>query len=120
MSDLESRLERLMRLAWEYRYASLGEISAADKDLRAALREELRDGARMDWLEQFVADNGEIHLHDGMHPHGTGLGMRDRTLRAAIDDAQAPIERDCCGTLLHSPHRSTCEKYRGRKERSDG
>lgn len=50
-----------------------------------------RDKARLDWLEAQINEYGEIHLHDGEHPHGTGLGLRPgfavRTLREAIDEA---------------------------------
>lgn len=27
-----------------------------------------------------------------------------------------PPERECCGTFKGSPHRKTCEKWRGKKE----
>lgn len=49
------------------------------------------DSARIDWLEAKINSEGEIHLHDGQHPRGTGLGLRpgyaNRTLREAIDTA---------------------------------
>jgi len=45
------------------------------------------DRRRLDWLESFVRQNGEIHLHDGNHPRGTGIGLATRTLRDAVDDA---------------------------------
>lgn len=50
------------------------------------------DAARLDWLEQQVNEHGAIHLHDGQHPAGHGLGLRpgaaNRTLRWAIDQAR--------------------------------
>jgi hypothetical protein len=53
------------------------------------------DTDRIDWLEAKINDEGEIHLHDGQHPRGTGLGLRpgwvNRTLREAIDTAMPAI-----------------------------
>ena len=55
--------------------------------------QERQDAARLDWLEQQVNNVGEIHLHDGEHPRGSGIGLRpgrlDRTLREAIDAAMS-------------------------------
>jgi hypothetical protein len=56
------------------------------------------DTARLDWLERRINEDGAIHLHDGKHPHGTGLGLRPglmvRTLRQAIDQAMPKSEGD--------------------------
>lgn len=67
---------------------------AACKDgavVRANLAEVRKDVDRLDWLESQINTNGAIHLHDGHHPSGTGLGLRPghavRTLREAIDAA---------------------------------
>lgn len=52
-----------------------------------------QDAERIDWLESQINEHGAIHLHDGNHPAGHGLGLRPgnlvRTLREAIDDARA-------------------------------
>lgn len=57
-----------------------------ERDALAADRE------RLDWLEERINVDGEIHLHDGAHARGTGLGLRpgtmNRTLRQAIDTAR--------------------------------
>ena len=54
--------------------------------------------ARLDWLEAQINEHGEIHLHDGDHPRGTGLGLRPgylrRTLREAIDSAMGSLAKD--------------------------
>lgn len=56
------------------------------------LTELQKDAARLEWLETEINEHGQMHLHDGAHPHGTGLGLRpgtiSRTLRQAIDDAR--------------------------------
>lgn len=48
----------------------------------------MTDAEMIDWLEAQINEHGEIHLHDGEHPRGTGLGLRPgtvvRTLREAI------------------------------------
>lgn len=63
------------------------------KESAAALREALAsgeggEGAMVDWLEAQINEHGAIHLHDGEHPSGNGLGLRpgsvNRTLREAI------------------------------------
>ena len=50
------------------------------------------DAERIDCLESMINEYGEIHLHDGQHPRGIGLGLRsgyvERTLREAIDEAR--------------------------------
>lgn len=60
--------------------------------LRAQLAEAQEDEKRLDWLEAQVNKNGELHLHDGNHARGIGVGLRPgtlvRTLRAAIDAAK--------------------------------
>ncbi|OZI61594.1 hypothetical protein [Bordetella genomosp. 11] len=52
-----------------------------------------QDAERIDWLESQINEHGAIHLHDGNHPAGHGLGLRPgnlvRTLREAIDAARA-------------------------------
>jgi len=56
------------------------------------------DSARLDWLEAQINEHGEIHLHDGDHPRGAGLGLRpgavNRTLREAIDSAMGPQAKE--------------------------
>lgn len=58
---------------------------------------EAEDAARLDWLEAQINEHGAIHLHDGSHPYGLGLGLRPgwiiRTLRQAMDAARQQ-ERD--------------------------
>lgn len=61
--------------------------------LKARVAELEGDAVRLDWLEWQINTCGAIHLHDGKHPHGNGLGLRpgymSRTLRSAIDTAIA-------------------------------
>lgn len=49
------------------------------------------EAAMLDWLESQINQHGAIHLHDGNHHSGHGLGLRPgsmvRTLREAIDAA---------------------------------
>ena len=63
-------------------------------NLRAQLAEAQGDAERLDWIEAQVNKNGELHLHDGNHARGIGIGLRPgalvRTLRAAIDAAKGP------------------------------
>ncbi len=60
--------------------------------LRAQLADAQKDEQRLDWLEAQVNKNGELHLHDGNHARGIGIGLQPgtlaRTLRAAIDAAK--------------------------------
>ena len=62
--------------------------------LRAQLAEAQGDAERLDWIEAQVNKNGELHLHDGNHARGIGIGLRPgalvRTLRSAIDAAKGP------------------------------
>ncbi|MYZ41377.1 hypothetical protein [Schauerella aestuarii] len=59
-----------------------------------AAREEVvsEDSKRLDWIERRINQHGAIHLHDGKHPYGIGLGLRPgnlvRDLRQAIDTAR--------------------------------
>ena len=48
------------------------------------------DTKRLDWLEAFARDGSDgLLLHASRGPTGrTGLGLADRTLRAAIDAAR--------------------------------
>lgn len=66
-------------------------IAARDAQWLALVGELQRDAERLDLLEAFVNEHGAIHLHDGEHPYGLGLGLRpgslSRTLREAIDSA---------------------------------
>jgi hypothetical protein len=59
---------------------------------RAELEAAREDSDRINWLEAQINGQGEIHLHDGEHPRGPGLGLRPgligRTLRGAIDAAR--------------------------------
>ena len=63
-------------------------------NLRAQLAEAQKDAERLDWIEAQVNKNGELHLHDGNHARGIGIGLRPgalvRTLRSAIDAAKGP------------------------------
>lgn len=51
----------------------------------------MSDTEMIDWLEARINEEGAIHLHDGEHPHGLGIGLRpgqvSRTLRQAIAQA---------------------------------
>ena len=66
-------------------------LTAERDELRRQLVEAQQDARRIDWLETTINERGEIHLHDGNHPRGVGIGLRpgcgDRTLREAIDAA---------------------------------
>jgi Lar family restriction alleviation protein len=84
---------------WEadaHRRAIVEWNTRADRDRLAAEVEALRkDAWRLDWLENRIAEEGELHLHDGNHPRGMGLGLffgklNQRTLRQAIDVAMPP------------------------------
>lgn len=78
------------------RYFTADQLRAYGESCFAAGRAEAsKDAERLDWLEQRIDAEGEIHLHDGAHPRGIGLGLfkhRDnaRSLRNAIDTAMAP------------------------------
>lgn len=93
-ATLSAAVERVCRERDAHAKASAGNYeafvsaaSARDRAEREAA-ENKRDAKRLDWIERFIAENGEIHLHDGKHPRGTGLGLIGRrTLRAAIDAA---------------------------------
>jgi len=77
--------EAICRLNSAARAVAIRELLAAHDALNA-------DAERLDWLEAQINERGEIHLHDGNHPHGLGLGLRPgaevRTLREAIDAAK--------------------------------
>lgn len=58
----------------------------------------------------------------------TGDSIRSRTLseegranwdaifgKKTLDEVKEELERECCGTFHGSPHRKTCEKWRGKK-----
>lgn len=87
---IDARTERAERAEQEVAradYATRRAVERAERAEREAA-ENKRDAERLDWIERFIAENGEIHLHDGKHPRGTGLGLIGRrTLRAAIDAA---------------------------------
>ena len=72
--------------------STTGKRFLTDRVARAIFKAaQTSDTARIDWLEAKINSEGEIHLHDGQHPRGTGLGLRpgcaNRTLREAIDVA---------------------------------
>ncbi len=74
-----------------------GDLDAAvDAQIEQERSEQVK--ARLDWLEAQINEHGEIHLHDGDHPRGTGLGLRPgylrRTLREAIDSAMGSLAKD--------------------------
>jgi len=69
-------------------------------------------GARNWFAEQLVKDHGAAEA-------------RERTcgpMRKAVEDviASLPKERECCGTFPRTPHRATCEKYRGKFKPANG
>lgn len=76
---------------WYLRGDEIERLTAERDELRRQLAEAELDARRIDWLETTINKLGEIHLHDGDHPHGVGIGLRpgwkDRTLREAIDAA---------------------------------
>lgn len=47
----------------------------------------MNDKQRLDWLEQMANSKGGLLLHDGSESGRTGLGLKNRSLREAIDDA---------------------------------
>ena len=85
-------------LSHENGYSIIRALNALIAQLDAAEREKRLEAERLDWLESFINRNGAIHLHDGQHPYGVGLGLRPvgrtRTLRAAIDDARGAEQSD--------------------------
>lgn len=54
-------------------------------DSLEAAAPQAQDAERLDWLEADIRAFGAIHLHDGNHPAGHGLGLHGRTLREVID-----------------------------------
>lgn len=49
---------------------------------------DVRDRARLDWLEEMARQPGGLLLHSELGPPGRkGLGMSRRSLREAIDQA---------------------------------
>ena len=77
-------------------YLELSQITTATTAREILLQKQLaeaqKDEQRLDWIEAQVNKNGELHLHDGNHARGIGVGLRPgtlvRTLRAAIDAAK--------------------------------
>jgi hypothetical protein len=79
-----------VRLERDAANQALFQIQEAAKTMAEDLGRLREDEKRLWFLESFVRENSALHLHDGYHPGGIGLGLRDRSLRQAIDEARKP------------------------------
>jgi hypothetical protein len=94
--EIKRAVERLTEgeiVSFDHARQRMIEAAALLKRLVAERDAAREDAERLNWLEAFINEHGYIHLHDGQHPLGTGLGLRpgalNRTLREAIDAARA-------------------------------